>query len=360
MKVALVSDWFAPRRGGIEGHLRGLGGALITVGAGVTVITGQPGAVSDVAGLQALTLPGRRIPRLDIAASPWLAAHAQAALADAAPDVVHVHASIIAPSCLAGAIAARRLDLPLVVTFHSDMRHARRPLALIEALLRLTRGRVILSGVSGIVAEQVAWLNPARAPIVLPNGFDAGFWSAGAAERAPQAERFRIVSALRLERKKRPGALLALRDTVAARTGRHVELVLAGDGAMRPAVERRAEVIGWQSREGLRELYRSADLFVAPSRRESFGIAALEARAAGLPVIGRAGTGLSDFITEGKDGFLGQSDAAMAHAAVRLAGDPALRARLSGPRTGVQRFDWPEVAAAHLALYREAISGSGG
>ena len=55
-----------------------------------------------------------------------------------------------------------------------------------------------------------------------------------------------------------------------------------------------------------------ADVFVAPALLESFGIAALEAQAAALPVVGRSGNGLSDFIADGEGGVLVDSDRQMA------------------------------------------------
>lgn len=54
----------------------------------------------------------------------------------------------------------------------------------------------------------------------------------------------------------------------------------------------------------LRELYQSADVFALPSKAEAFGIAAIEAGAAGLPVIATNTGGLSDTVTPGITGFL--------------------------------------------------------
>ena len=52
----------------------------------------------------------------------------------------------------------------------------------------------------------------------------------------------------------------------------------------------------------IRELLQRCDVYLAPATLESFGIAALEARSAGLPVIGMAGGGISDFIEHGVEG----------------------------------------------------------
>ena len=354
VKVALVSDWFAPRRGGIESHLIGLGRALTEAGAQVTAITPQPkahGAPFPVHPLDVARLPG-----LDIAVSPRLVRAMQAALSEAAPDVVHLHASIVAPACLAGLVAARRTGLPVVLTAHSDLAALTPLLALAGRLARQHLSRVVLSGVSARIAGQLAALTPGAPPVVLSNGFDAEFWRADDAPQAP-TDVFRLVSAMRLERKKRPQVLSAIRSVLERTLGRPVEMVVAGDGRRRARLGPDVQAPGWLDRAALRALYQNAHAFVLPSHHESFGIAALEARAAGLPVIGRAGTGLAEFIRDGEDGYLCDCDTGMTEAALRLARDPALWQRMAGPRPALARFDWPVVAARHLDLYARACSG---
>jgi len=349
LKIALVSDWFAPRRGGIESHLSGLGRALTAAGAQVSVLTPQPGARSNEVAV--FSPGGLRLPGFDLAVSPRLVRRMATALTVIAPDVVHVHASIVAPACLAGLIAARRLGLPVVLTAHSD-------LAVMAPLLRWLGPRwpdVRLTAVSSRIAAQLAPLS-SIAPQVLANGFDAGFWMADPAQ-PPAGGAFRLVSAMRLERKKRPQVLGRLREALERRINRPVEMVVAGEGRHHDTLGPGVQSPGWLGREGLRALYRSAHAFVLPSQNESFGIAALEARAAGLPVIGRADTGLAEFIRDGEDGFLCDSDAAMLEALQALAMDPELAYRLAGPRPALGRFDWPVIAAQHLALYRQVASG---
>lgn len=357
MKIALVSDWFAPRRGGIESHLIGLGRALTAAGAQVAAITPQPGARSDAFPVRQLQVA--RLPGLDLAVSPRLLRAFGTALDEIRPDVVHIHASIVAPACVAGLMAARRAGLPIVLTAHSDLAAIAPLLALAGRLAGKRLSGVVMTGVSARIAGQLAALAPGAMPVVLPNGFDAGFWMAASAPEAP-AQAFRLVSAMRLERKKRPQALSVLRDTVARGLERPVDLIVAGDGPRRARLGPGVTAPGWLDRAALRELFRGAHAFVLPSRHESFGIAALEARAAGLPVIGRTGNGLAEFIRDGVDGFLCDSDAGMAEAALRLARDPALWRRMAGPRPALGRFDWPAVAAQHLEIYARAQAARAG
>ncbi|MFY9239657.1 MAG: glycosyltransferase family 4 protein [Roseovarius sp.] len=345
MRVALVSDWCAPRRGGVESQLCGLSRGLTAAGKQVALITSQPGAVGQ--GVPVIAVPTAHLPGTGLAMSPRLVGHMRRALIDFAPDIVHIHASIVAPTCLAGVLAARQVGLPTVVTFHSDMR-------VMAPLLRLA-GRgvwvdVHLSAVSRPIARQLAPLHPGGEVTVLPNGFDAGFWGCDRAPTPPD-DCFRVVTALRIERKKRPLVLSRLRAEVARRTGCQTELIIAGQGRQQGRLGADVEVRGWMNRTELRALYRRAHVFVMPSTCESFGIAALEARAAGLPIVGRSGTGLSTFLMQGRDGLLCASDKAMADACVSLGQDADIWRQMAGPRAHLQAFDWAHVISQHSALY---------
>jgi glycosyltransferase involved in cell wall biosynthesis len=148
-------------------------------------------------------------------------------------------------------------------------------------------------------------------------------------------------------------------------------MVAAGDGPLRAALARAAaargvgdalELPGWLPRPALRALYHDADAFVLPTASESFGIAALEARAAGLPVLGRAGTGLAEFVRDGGDGVLAPDDAALAAAAARLAVDGGWRRALRGASAAGPpcAFDWAAVVARHEAAYAAVYEGAHG
>ncbi|HEV7657870.1 MAG TPA: glycosyltransferase [Mycobacteriales bacterium] len=75
----------------------------------------------------------------------------------------------------------------------------------------------------------------------------------------------------------------------------------------------------------IRSLYEQPDLFVAPAVLESFGIAALEARCAGLPVLARTAGGIGEFGGHDRHGLLAGSDSELVRDLVRLAADSAER-----------------------------------
>lgn len=371
LKIALVTDWFAPRLGGIEAQLLGLAHAMERTGVTAHVITSLPGP-ETVEGIRVTRLGCPLLPLAQVALPFGLRKRLVEALSAEDHDVVHVHPSIVAPVCLAGAQAARDLSLPLLATFHSSMVSLPHTLGAAERLFGWTAGNVTLSGVSRMIAAQLARIEPHHAPLVLPNGFDDGFWMTG---RTPAnlaaGEPLRVAVAMRLQATKRPVALVrafAQARRIASGGNRDLHLTIAGDGSLASSVrrtvhsmglDRHVTFAGWLDRDGLRDLYETSHVFMQASTKESFGIAGLEARASGLPVLARAGTGMADYLDHEADGFLAASDGELAQRLADLALQPDLLARLSGPRPALTRFGWDAVAARHLDLYRSLATRSG-
>ena len=116
-----------------------------------------------------------------------------------------------------------------------------------------------------------------------------------------------------------------------------LQLWLAGEGTLRRALEAQAaslgiagrvRFLGW--RDDVAGLLAAADFLVCPSRQEPLGNVVIEAWAAGRAVAAAAAAGPGELISDGDTGLLVPVDdvAALAAAMQRLAGDPALRARL--------------------------------
>jgi len=89
------------------------------------------------------------------------------------------------------------------------------------------------------------------------------------------------------------------------------------------------DCLGWVDDAALARFYRELDLFVVPSEQEGLSVVALEAMAAGVPVVSTRCGGPEDFVIDGETGLLVGHDARELAAAIRrLAEDPALRLRL--------------------------------
>jgi glycosyltransferase involved in cell wall biosynthesis len=95
-------------------------------------------------------------------------------------------------------------------------------------------------------------------------------------------------------------------------------------------VRNRITFHGRVDEEELRQFYRNCDIFVAPSRYESFGLIFLEALVFGKPVIGCAAGGGPEVIKDGKTGILvkPENEQALEKALVTLLCDPDLRTKM--------------------------------
>jgi glycosyltransferase involved in cell wall biosynthesis len=361
-RIALICDWFLPRMGGIELHLRDLALRLRNTGADARIVTTTRGPpVVDGVPVHRIAVP--LLPGSGVALSATLPSAIGAVLRAESFDVVHAHASVVSPVAYAGAIAGVREGLPTVLTFHSMLYASSMLIGASDALTGWTQ-RMVLSAVSSVVAKQAARWMPGASVGVLSNAIDANFWHDAQRHEAPEGAHF--VTAMRLSRKKRPFALVrAFAGAVRFVAGNgEPKGWCAGDGPARNAVARlavelgiggRVDIVGQRTREELRALYGTAHAFVLPSERESFGIAALEARAAGLPVIAMLGGGARDFIAPGVNGMLARDERELSEFIARLAIDIPLRRFIAHRNaTPPLEYDWAAVARAHRAIYDAA------
>jgi N-acetyl-alpha-D-glucosaminyl L-malate synthase BshA len=148
-------------------------------------------------------------------------------------------------------------------------------------------------------------------------------------------------------------------------------LVLVGDGPERPRAVERAEELGvieqvlfLGKHASVDELLSCADLFLLPSKNESFGLAALEALSCGVPVIASNMGGLPEVVTHGETGYLFPlgSVEEMAEAGSELLLDSAHWARVSeaARRSAVERFSNDSVVPMYEQLYQDVLEGSPG
>jgi glycosyltransferase involved in cell wall biosynthesis len=146
-------------------------------------------------------------------------------------------------------------------------------------------------------------------------------------------------------------------------------LCMIGDGPDRPAVERRAHELGLMRdtlflgyQEEVAPFYAAFDAMILPSINEGTPVSAIEALAAGRPVVATRVGGVPDVVREGEDGFLvepGDVDA-LAERLARLAADPELRARLgaAGRARVVPRYSVERLVDDIDLLYRSLLAAS--
>jgi L-malate glycosyltransferase len=293
-------------------------------------------------------------------------------------EVIHAHYALphavsahLAREVLAADPAGRAAAPKLVTTLHGT------DITLVgsdPSFLPLTRFSIVASDA---VTTPSAWLArathetlgvpPTVAIEVIPNFVDAErFRPAGLAPRPlPAAPVVVHVSNFR-PIKRVPDVVEVFARLRAERPAR---LRLVGDGPDRAEVAALAARLGVAAdveflgeRVDLPAVLREADLFLLPSETESFGLAALEAMASGVPVVASAVGGLPEVIPDGEVGFLcrlGDVEA-MAAAAHRLFDDGALHARLSAAarRLAETRYRVEPAVDRYVSVYRRVIGPS--
>jgi phosphatidyl-myo-inositol alpha-mannosyltransferase len=141
------------------------------------------------------------------------------------------------------------------------------------------------------------------------------------------------------------------------------QLVVAGDGPLRRYYEARARPLGASVRfagrvfEDRPAYYGTADLYLCPTTKASFGITLLEAMACGTPMVVSDITGFRELVNGGAEAVLvpEHDPAVWASVVIGLIGDPARRAAMGAAGLAkVQQFAWPRVVQQLLAVYEEA------
>jgi glycosyltransferase involved in cell wall biosynthesis len=299
---------------------------------------------------------------------------ARAVLAEGGFDVVHVH--WVVPNGPIGARVSSRHGLPLVVSLHgSDMAVSERS----RVLGRVTRWS--LRRCAAVTAPSGDLLERAR-----------GLGAAGLLERVPygaDAEAFEVVPGTAQALRRRLG--LGSESIVVAGIGRLIpvkgfeylveahaaavasepdlRLVLVGDGDGRRALEERVRALGVSDTVVLTgavapseipAYMAAADVVSVPSVRHGGYVdglpnVALEAMAAGKPVVGSRVGGIPELVRDGENGLLvpEKDAAALADALVMLARDPAFRARLgaSGREEIRTERSWDAVGRRFVEIY---------
>ena len=164
---------------------------------------------------------------------------------------------------------------------------------------------------------------------------------------------------------KRISDVLAIFDEIRKKIP--ARLLLIGDGPLRSQAERQARERGFEDRAtflgnvpAIETILPAARLMLLPSDSESFGLAALEAMACGVPVIGTAAGGLPEVVEDGRHGFLRPVGdvAAMASAGLDLLTDEALWSRFSreARRRAEEEFPAEKMVKRYREIYERTLA----
>jgi len=289
-------------------------------------------------------------------------------------DVVHVHALFSFASTVAAAIALAR-GVPYIIrplgTLSAYGISTRRPwlkrisLALIERPLLLRAAAIHCT--SEAESAEVRKLEPEAKVITISlavSGEDTPIASSETVSFHELPGRTVVLYLSRIDRKKNLESLLSAWSTLVSRHSSAL-LVIAGDGPADYVAELQAiclkhgtsDSIRWLGHvdgEAKRGLLAQSDIFVLPSYSENFGIAAVEAMAAGLPSVLSHGVAVSRELAEQGAGLVCSPDPkSIAEAIDSLLADDRLRTRCgaAAARLAAERFSPQALGDQLVALY---------
>jgi glycosyltransferase involved in cell wall biosynthesis len=358
VRIALVTDTYLPQINGVTTVVRRIADTARAAGHAVAVVAPRypHGSDGDGGGGPELRVPSLPFPPYpSIRLSFPFRRHVAHFLDRFAPDLVH--AATEGPLGVLGRGYAMDRGLPLVTSFHTDfpqyardyglsvlaplvwrwLQHFHRPARMIQTPGIAVRDELVRRG----LRNTVVWGRGVDTRHFRPERRHAGWrrWMAGADDTVI------VLHVGRLAPEKNLRVLVDAWNRAHRCLGPRATFVIAGEGPEAHYVATRAPFarqLGFLDRDTLADLYASADLCVLPSRTETCGLVALEAMAAGLPVIAADAGGLAESVRHEENGLLVRPDDArgFSHAIVALALDAGRRRTLAaGARRTAERRD---------------------
>ena len=370
MALTLVTETFHPEINGVARTLSRWVETFRQRGHDVQVIRPrQPGEVSAPDLVAGLPLPCYREVRLGLATPGRLSRF----LTRFGPDLVHVATE--GPLGFSALLAAPRLGLPVVTSYHTHYDEYLTHYGLGQ--LKVV-GRAYLGWFHSQAALTLVPAEPIRRQLTAYGVPNVAVWSRGV-DRQRFHPRFRdaglrgslglgaddllLLYVGRLAPEKNLSTLLEAFTRLHQQSGRPTPrlcLALVGGGPLTGSLKITGHpgivLPGYQHGEALSRWYASADIFAFPSLTETFGNVVLEAQASGLPVVAFDCPALHERVSHRHDGPLVPPTEDMAEALRLLCQDPDYRQRLAAAaRQKAEGQDWMPIFDALEQRYDEVV-----
>lgn len=386
MKICDVTQFYAPRSGGVKRYLHEKIAYLQQDSLGDKHVLIVPGARNQ------LTSSGRS--RIYSIASPLVSRSTRyRALLNlkAVDEVIERERPDIIESAdpyqlgwkTAAISKARRI--PAVAFYHSDFAEAylRGPAArlgrpIVSAVMRASqqyaaklynRFAVTLAPSEELAQRLRDW--GVREVRVMELGVDPDIFrpdasdhtATRAAHNIPMGAKL-LIYVGRLAPEKNAATLFRAFELLARRQPTAFHLLVVGDGQQRDQVkvlQAQTSAVTWLPYCGepseLAQLYRAADLFVHPGTQETFGLVALESQASGTPVVGLRGSAMDRIIQHDQSEWAtANSPEALADAIEHSAARDLQTMGSEAARLVAARYSWEQVFARLLCIYREVCT----
>jgi len=276
----------------------------------------------------------------------------------------------------------RKLNIPVVLTYHikyTDYYHYVMliPKKISQKIIRYIVNRNCrkcdaVIAPSGAIKQLLFDDGIKKSVYVIPSGIDIDQFAEDAGRRTELRGKYGVkenevllVTASRVVPEKNIDFLVRA-FAIIRKTRKDAKLMIVGEGSFRDELEALVKELqledcviftGLLDKEGMIAHYQAGDIFVFASLTETQGLVAVEAMAAGLPVVAVKASGIEDMIKSGQDGILtDNTEDNFAANTVRLIEDGELRNKMSASaRINAREFCIAPWANKIVALYKDLI-----
>ncbi len=374
LRLALVTETFPPEVNGVAMTLGNLVKGLLARGHAAQIVRPRQAreeAQAHRAGFDEVLAKGIPIPNYPDLRFGLLSENRLIQLwRQKRPDIVHVATE--GPLGWSAVTAARKLQVPVISSFHTNFHQYSRHYGMgllkmpIEAYLKKLHNRTLATLAPTLDVARMLQSHGYRNVSVLSRGvaieqFTPALRSTALRARWGAGENDVVVLHVgRLAKEKNVNVVLTAFAAIQARLP-SAKLVFVGDGPLRKSLQEacpQAQFSGIRTGSDLAAHYASGDLFLFPSLTDTFGNVVPEALASGLAVLSYAVAAAANLITTGHNGALVQPDEELdfINAAVDLAVDNDKRTALrQEAAASVAHMSWMAVADSFITTLRSVM-----
>ena len=250
---------------------------------------------------------------------------------------------------------SKKLNIPIVFTYHIKYEDYSHYIPLIPKSISKKYIRKITTKYSNqcdnIIAPSTAIKKMLvdrgiKSPInIIPSGINIDNFKKDTGQKNEIRKKYNIkpddillITACRLTKEKNLGFLVRSFAKIKKKS-ENIKFMIVGDGAVKKDLEKSAEELGIKNsiiftglvnRTEIVSLYQASDIFVFSSKTETQGLVAVEAMAAGNPVVAVKASGIEDMVKDKEDGFLtSESEEEFSESVLKIVNDKNLREKIS-------------------------------
>ena len=274
---------------------------------------------------------------------------------------------------------SKELDIPLVFTYHIKYEDYSHYIPLVPNSISKKYIRKVTVGYSNkcdaVISPSTAIKklledHGIKAPVkIIPSGINIDNFANDTGKKKKIREKYQIkqdeivlITACRLTKEKNLEFLVNSFAKIAQKE-KNVKFMIVGDGAVKKDLEKMAEEFGIKDRiiftglvdrTSIVSLYQASDIFVFASKTETQGLVAVEAMAAGNPVVAVRASGIEDIVKDGEDGSLTSvSEEEFSKSVLKIIRDNDLRLKMSAnAKTNSRKFEIAPWVDKVVELYK--------